>query len=520
MIPRIEKRGRAHQLIVDDHPYIILGGELHNSSGASLADMKKSFARLRALNLNTVVAPVSWELIEPEEGRFDFHLIEGMIAAARSNGLKLVLLWFGAWKNGKSCYAPAWVKTDVRRFPRVETKTGQLTDVLSPFHDDIRRADATAFAALMGRVRAIDAEQSTVIMVQVENEVGILGQPRDFSAAAEADFAGPVPDGLMSYLKKNEAALLPAVSHSWEVAGKRLVGTWPEVFGEDADEIFMAWHLAGHMDAVAAAGNREYALPMYVNAWLKQAGMMRAGQYPSGGPISDMLDVWRAAAPHIAFLAPDIYVESFKEVCASYTRSGNPLFIPEAQKDVRVCGQAMYAIGEHAAMGFSPFAVDDLEADHPLGKTYALMGQILGRIAEAQSAGRIFGFYQETENDSSRNTMGRVCIHATSNWPRSKMAVPGGGFVIMLSDDECLAVGQNYWLEFSHPGAGVPDIELLSVEEGTLEGGEFIPLRRLNGDETLHGRGVPLREGMTVCRAKLNLSIAPIQFQPEWQFPT
>ena len=507
------------QLIVDGQPFLMLAGELHNSSSACVEDVAASFPRLAALNLNTVLAVVSWELVEPDEGRFEFDLLDGLLRVARENGLRLVLLWFGSWKNGKSCYVPGWVKSDAARFPRMQTKSGEDTDVLSAFCSELREADARAFAATMRHIREVDSDEHTVLMMQVENEVGVLGQPRDFCAAADGAFGEPVPAELIAYLGAHGDELLPEVREPWEASGFRVEGDWQEVFGESADEVFMAWHIALHLEAVAAAGRAEHDLPMYANAWLKQTGMMHPGQYPSGGPVSGMLDVWRAAAPHIDFLAPDIYVEDFKDVCASYTRGGNPLFIPEARWDARAASTAFHAIGQHAALGFAPFAIDDVEPGHPLGDTYALLARMMPLVTQAQAEGRVAGFYQQDENDHSVFTLGGLRVHATTAHVHSESGVPGGGMILVLADDEYLAVGRNYYIEFSTPGADVPDVELISVDEGTIDDGQFVPVRRLNGDETLHGRAVGLRDRLTVCRVKINAKVLPIKFQPEWEFP-
>jgi hypothetical protein len=328
-----------------------------------------------------------------------------------------------------------------------------------------------------------------------------------------------VPVSLMDYLDAHRVLLLDSVRIPWELAGNRGGGSWCDVFGSAADEIFMAWHIASHLEAVAAAGKAAYDLPLYANAWLKQARMTQPGQYPSGGPISDMLDIWRAAAPHLDFLAPDIYVDSFKDVCASYTRSGNPLFIPEARGDARAAGQALYAFGRHAAIGFGPFACDDLPADHPIGPTYRALSQIIEPLARAQSDGRIVGFYQEDELDRSVQALGSVCVYATQMVPRSQAAVPGGGIVMQLQTGDFLAVGHGYWVEFSFPGSTRPDLEVLAVEEGILEKGSFVPLRRLNGDETGHGQAVHLKTPGYCCRFRLNLAGGPVRFRPEWTFP-
>ena len=131
--PHLERRGDATQLMVGGKPFLILGGELHNSSSSSVEYMKPVWPRLAALHLNTVVPPVAWETIEPEEGKFDFNCVDGLLEGARENHLKLVILWFGAWKNTFSSYVPAWVKTNTERFPRVQISDGRDTERLSPF---------------------------------------------------------------------------------------------------------------------------------------------------------------------------------------------------------------------------------------------------------------------------------------------------------------------------------------------------------------------------------------------------
>ncbi|PJF38504.1 MAG: glycoside hydrolase family 42, partial [Phototrophicales bacterium] len=110
--------------------------------------------------------------------------VDEMIYEARRHGLRLILLWFGTWKNGMSSYAPAWVKRDFRRFPRVKIHDGQLVEILSTFSTETRDADARAFAELMRHLKTIDGDDHTVIMVQVQNEVGVLGDSRDRSPIA------------------------------------------------------------------------------------------------------------------------------------------------------------------------------------------------------------------------------------------------------------------------------------------------------------------------------------------------
>ncbi len=183
-IPHLEQRGLAKQLIVNGKPFLVLGGELHNSSATNAAYMNPLLTRLDSMHLNTVLAAITWELMEPQEGKYDFTLVDSVLAGARKNHLKVVLLWFGTWKNSFSHYVPEWVKTDYKRFPRMHIKGGYPVESITPLSEEAMKADAKAFAAMMQHVKEADA-QRTVIMIQVENEVGLLGDSRDRGPLAE-----------------------------------------------------------------------------------------------------------------------------------------------------------------------------------------------------------------------------------------------------------------------------------------------------------------------------------------------
>src|SRR5438270_12145043 len=139
--PYLREQESATQIIVEGKPFLVIGGERHNSSESSLDYMRAIWERLVALNRNTVLAPVSWELIEPEEGVFDFTLVDGLIQDARRHGLRLIFLWFGSWKNGMSSYIPLWVKQDYHRFPRIKLRDGQTVEVLSTLAEANWQAD-------------------------------------------------------------------------------------------------------------------------------------------------------------------------------------------------------------------------------------------------------------------------------------------------------------------------------------------------------------------------------------------
>src|SRR6266700_4173844 len=209
--PALVRRGEAMQLEVHGQPFLMLGGELSNSAASSAAYMAPVWPKLRSMHLNTVLAPVSWQLIEPSEGRYDFSSVDALLAGARRNDLHLVLLWFGAWKNSMSSYAPSWVRRNQTRFPRAQLPDGSGEEILSAFSAEVLDADRRAFVALMKHLRAADARQETVLMVQVENEIGMLPSARDHSALADRAFAAPVPPELIDYLTAHRATLVPSL---------------------------------------------------------------------------------------------------------------------------------------------------------------------------------------------------------------------------------------------------------------------------------------------------------------------
>ena len=102
-IPEIKELDGIKTLFVYNETFLILGGEVHNSESSSLEYMaERVWPCIADLNMNTVVVPVTWELLEPCEGQFDFTLVDGLIDQARANGMHLILLWFGLWKNSES----------------------------------------------------------------------------------------------------------------------------------------------------------------------------------------------------------------------------------------------------------------------------------------------------------------------------------------------------------------------------------------------------------------------------------
>jgi len=495
--PHLRKQGTATQLIVEGKPYLILGGELGNSSASDRTYMQPIWPRLEQMHVNTVLAPVYWELMEPQEGKFDFTLVDGLIQEARTHHMKLVLLWFGTWKNSMSCYVPAWVKTDTKRFPRAQNKEGQGQEILTPFNGTNLDADVKAFTALMRHIRETDQRQQTVVMIQVENEIGMLPDARDHSPAATTAFRQPVPQALMQYLQTHKTELAPAVAEAWKKTDNRASGNWEEVFGKSlaTDELFIAWYFAQYANAVTEAGKKVYPLPMFVNAALNRP-KARPGEYPSGGPLPHLIDVWKAGAPALDFLSPDFYNPDFKHWNDLYSRRDNPLFIPEIRFESSVAAKVFYAIGHYEAMGFSPFSIESgNESREPLTKSYEVLSQLSPAILAHQGRSVMNGvlFDKTTAKDSLK--LGGYTFtfrhDHTLGWsPGAKEDVWSmtGGLIIQTGEDEFTVAGTGIVVTFTSDKPEAPVAGILRIDEGKYVDGQWKPGRRLNGDQDHQGR--------------------------------
>ena len=517
-LPHLEKQGAAAHLVVNGKPFLLISGELHNSTCGGFEYMRPVWKKLAAKNLNSVIATVSWELVEPVEGKFDFTLVDSIIAGARKANLKLVLIWFGSFKNASSVYIPSWVKKDYEKYPRVKDEQGKPLEILSTFGEASYDADARAFAALMKHIKDVDSKEQTVVMMQVENEIGILDNlgetprnaRRDFCEAANEAYNSNVPQKLIDYLVQHKENLFPELYKVWKANGFETSGTWEEVFGKSefkpdkkdwqfysyyTEELFSAWNYAKYTEAVASAGKKEYPIPMYVNAWLKQPFTFWPGRYPSGGPLPQVLDVYRAAATSIDFIAPDIYTDEFVWTCNEFTRSGNPLFIPETRGGELGAARAFYVFGEYGAGCFAPFGIDNSRyaENDPLDKTYEVLQMISPLIIEHQGKGTMKGILVDTSTTTQRFELGNYKIEASLGG-REKPDV-AGGLIIKVGDNEFIAAGKALDILF-FPKNDEYRIAVDKVDEGIFENGKWIPRRRLNGDEvhasTWSGTGLKL----------------------------
>lgn len=486
-MPKIIEADGRHELLVDGKPFFMLGGQVHNSS-AWPALLPQVWTAMANLHANTLEAPVYWEQIEPTEGTFDFGLIDTLLTQARQHGTRLVLLWFGTWKNGSNHYMPAWMKLQPAKYPNCIGVDGKPIDSPSPVFDATLEADKKAFSAVMRHLKKADGEH-TVIMVQVENEPGSWGTVRDYSAAAQKLFGRAVPAELLA------PGVLQALGHPGAHGG-----SWRQVFGSDADEYFQAWSVARFVGQVAAAGKAEYALPLYINVALRDPlTHPAASMYESGGATDNVIPIWKAAAPAIDLVAPDIYLpEAGKclKVIDLYTRPDNALFVPETALTSLKVG-FLYAVLAHGGIGFSPFGIDDNGGASPgepdscvaFGREYALLLPLLPQLAHWGFQGKISAALEG--NDHAQQEVALDGWQATvtfgtggyriRNNPRPLAKV----MFVRLDANTYLVTGTLARITFRPTGTGQGKAwQYLKVEEGDYADGIFRPRRILNGDET------------------------------------
>ncbi|EOD51125.1 putative glycosyl hydrolases family protein [Neofusicoccum parvum UCRNP2] len=522
-IPHLQKNDVSHQLIVNGKPFLMLAGELQNSSLTSAEYMKEVWPKMVDTHVNTVLGCVTWEDIEPEEGKFDFKNLDQIVLDARAHGIHLVLLWFGSFKNGISTYAPGWVKTNPKRFPRAKLRKagGELRtgDVVSIFHDEAPKADAKAFGKLLEHIKEIDEAHSTVVMVQVENETGLLGDSRDGSKYANERFAQPVPQELVDFIDSSWDSLTDDFRANFKTfrTASRKQGSWEEVFGRSkkTDELFMAYHYAHYLNRVAAAGKEKYPIPLYTNVWQNYAGDDadnnfptivgggdEPGNYPSGGGVVDVLDIWQNKAKHSA-LTPraDVYLNEYASSCAKYRHRNQPLFIPEQRRDEYGARRVWKAFGSHQCLGTSPFGIDTLEpATNPFTRHYGLLQRTRALVLEAQRRpGASFGFFfDELPADGSgardpsppqKVVFGQWELSIERCFVFGKPG-PGAGMVIHRGGNRFLLVGWGFQVVARSLSPRSSFTGFLRFQEKVVadeETGELRTLRNLNGDETRSG---------------------------------
>ena len=540
--PCIAEKGNQKVLLVDGKPFIMLAGEIHNSDSSSPAYMEQIWKIADDLGMNSLLLPVTWEMVEPVEGEFHFEVLDQLIDQAREYGMKIGILWFGSFKNAECMYAPEWVKRNLERFHRGQivkgkNKAGRRVSptlpvtipytTISYLSENAMQADARAFGKMMQHVCEYDEAEGTVITVQVENETGLLGNAREVSDEADAAFAGEVPQEFASYMRSHTEYMEEDVRAAVEAGAEK--GSWSEVFGAAAEEIFSAYHVASFVEYVAKAGKDAYDLPMTVNCWLDKAADT-PGDYPSGGPVARVHEVWDYCAPSIDVYGPDIYVPYFNKVCDRFVKGGtNPLYIPEAATHSYAAPRMVYTVGHYHAMCYSPFGFDDIgkpfsaaqgylfgmDVTDPALKTpqnfeeYAALGKILREamplLAERYGTTDLQAVCAEREAEKKKslglpedmNPMERLMAEAAASTKMifgdlgvsagfGGMMRPRNDGVLLVcrtKENEVYMIGEQCDIQLFSADSEKTNLDILRLEEGTFENGAFVPGRRFNGDE-------------------------------------
>lgn len=505
-------------LSVDGRPFIAVGGEVHNSSSSDGRHLTGVWERLARVGINTVLVSVAWAEVERSEGEFDFAIVDELVREGREHGLRLGVIWFGAFKNALSTYAPTWVRADSGRFPRAVLQQDPLPTpfsypgstnkpALSVFSPELAQADARAFAALVEHLEEIDPV-GTVIMLQVENEIGLLGSARDHSALALSAWDDAVPDIILELARTDPDALPHDVASA--VIGAARGATWSQL-DANADEVaetFMAWAFASYVERVAGPIRTATRIPFYTNAWLgPQPGQDRPGQYPSGGPTARMLGLWQAVAPSLDWVSPDIYVEDSAPVLATYAQRGNPLFVPESRFSA---GDLFLAVGALGAIGYCAFGVEDGRDDARFFEAARTLLALSPLITQERPRGNVWGFALDSGVDYVEHRFGDITLTvrnapdlfarmlldvgvelpqpapSPSETQPGAIPVPGDdrpfGLIIQTGPDRFIVAGQAALFDFT---ADDGIIEIDEVRELVLDAGELRPSRYLNGDERL-----------------------------------
>lgn len=496
-MPQLVQKDGRYQFLVDGKPFLVLGIQTRNSSGFP-GELERTWPLAKQLSVNTVAIPVQWQAVEPVQGNFDFTLVDGLIEGARKHGLHLILLWFGGFKNAAMHFAPAWVKSDLQKYPRMIDPSGQPLRTLATIADATIDADARAFAAFLQHLKQLDGEQHTVIAIQVENESGVLGTDRDHSAAANQLFAGQVPEPVLKALGQGKA------------------GTWTEVFGPHASETFSAYYQARYISRVAEAGKKVFPLPMYLNAWSDiQDGFYEPGaSHPSGGPTTRMLPLYKALVPAIDWISPDIYKRNyvqFADEARPYSRPDNPLFIPETGRDLTFCKSMFAVLGDLQGFGVSVFGVEGTEAGggdtavpedlRDLAATYHVLAEAMPLLTQAKQSGKLlaaveqdgaatlvldFGEYEAMAQfgKSSYGYGGARAAGTEKKTGRVLIGQTGPDEFVVAGIDATVSFRPRYGSEATHA-------DFVSAEQGYYQGGVWKPRRQLSGDEIYFGLRMP-----------------------------
>ncbi len=484
----VEKDGRF-ALMVDGQPYLMLGAQVNNSS-AWPSMLPKVWPTVQRIAINTLEVPIYWEQFEPEQGKFDPSILHTLLDQARTHHVHLVLLWFGLFKNGSDHYTPPFIKLDEKDVPHVTAANGRKVDSPVSWSQVALNADRAAFVELMRDLKAADP-QHTVLMVQVENEAGTWGSVRDYSPTAQKLFAEQVPSELIQSMHKQP-------------------GTWQQVFGDTADESFQAWGIAHYINQIAEAGKAVYPLPMYVNVVTRDPFHPSPGSWASGGATDAMIPLWKAAAPSINILAPDLYTPGYNvytKLLDIYDRPDNAMFVPETGNAPEYA-RYLFAVIGHGGIGFSTFGMDatgysnaplgaakiDDATTAPFSLVYSIFGPMDRVIAQLNFEGKLQAVSEDPAVHTQTLNFGAWKANISYGLPQfgSGQKAPGnktpegGAMVAALGPDEFLVTAIHARVDFE-PATEGAQRQFVRVEEGTYINGVWHFLRLWNGDQSDYG---------------------------------
>ena len=487
----LEKINGTTRLVRNGEPMLMLSGEFHNSTCSTPEAMRRNIQTAKAMGLNSVIATVSWEQFEPQEGYYDYAQIDHVIKIAEEAQMPIGLIWFASYKNGESSYAPLWVKEDTQKYFRARFADQTNSTTISPMCRRAMEADAKAFAKLMAHIKETD-KQRLVCIVQVQNEMGAF-MDIDHGKEAQEAFREQVPADIMKYMKEHEATLEKRLLKQWNDHGKKQTGTWTEVFGDTdyTKQLFMAYGFSRYANHIAKAGKAAYDIPMYVNCWMADENWEHH-RYPNGGPRSIVMDIYKACAPSIDIISPDIYVDNVRDIFHEYHRTDNPLFIPEIKREA---GPAYYAFAETNAMCYAPFGFEETYDDPYFIGEYKTLGELLPTISQYQGTGKMHGFIRQNGVDKpdsqAQLQFGKYTfdVHFIAG---EKYA---HGLAIQIADNEFIVAGVGCYIEFATRNTE-ETCKVAYAEEVTWKDNKWSTLFVLNGDETGHHNMLYLRGRM------------------------
>jgi hypothetical protein len=498
----------------DGKEVFVVGLQCHNSStGTDMMD--KAISAVKQYGGNTLEAPIYWYAIEPEMDRYDMTQIEELIDKARFAGLHLIVLWFGASKNGHPNYAPDYIKLHPETYRIAIGADKAPVASLSPHCQDTLQRDKKAFLNVMAFLKEYDEGERTVLCIQIENEMGYANTDRDYSKIAQLDYEKPLPEALYDV--------------SLEDCGHMICDkTWRGHFGRHAHEAFSAWYHALYMEALAREGKAIYNLPCITNVMVGNSGVEEPGRsYNAGAAVGRMIDIWKICAPSLDLICPDIYntaKRDYERIARRYDRKDNALFIPESPIEGEANAMnSILAVADYGAIGVCCFGAESalkndgtlIESARAMQISLCMLSALSPLIIRYRNTGCIHAFVQDEFSQSqalklrklhveafflreSQRRFGlgsRINLHTEENqWLLQER---GRGLLIQTDEHEFFLAGSGIGLEFTRRPDSLDEapyvhlcsrqacqLNFLSVEEGHFEGERWVVDYIRNGDES------------------------------------